>query len=288
VGTAVFYLPFSTLALRAKTQKGGKRAMKKGEKHLLCLVALCLLWAVNVDAGIVDFEDLALAPQSYWNGSDGSGGFISGAGAFNNLYTDWGGGFYSWGGFAYSNITDTATAGLAGQYNAIAGGGQAGSANYAIAYVDTYTPTIPNVTLDSPQIVAGAYVTNNNYAYYSMLTGNQFAKRFGGSTGNDPDWFLLTISGKDYAEAATGSVELYLADYRFADNSLDYIVDGWRFVDLTSLGEVKYLQFTLSSSDSGQFGMNTPAYFALDTIVPEPGTMAFLIFGAALLARRRR
>ena len=62
-------------------------------------------------------------------------------------------------------------------------------------------------------------------------------------------------------------MDVYLADYRFADNSLDYILDTWTFVDLKPLGEVATLEFALSSSDTGDFGMNTPAYFCLDTLI---------------------
>lgn len=254
-----------------------------------------LAWFVTVlfsapaaDAGIADFEDLSLAPESYWNGSDGSGGFASGTATFNNSYTDWGGGAYSWGGFAYSSITDTTTDGLDGQYNAIAGLGQSGSANYAVGFVDTYMPTIPTVTLDTSGVVNGLYVTNNNFAYYSMLEGDQFAKKFGGNTGDDLDWFLLTITGKDFPDEVTGTVGFYLADYRFVDNSQDYIVDTWQWVDLTPLGTVKSLEFRLSSSDVGQWGMNTPAYFALDTIVPEPSTVVLLALGGILLRARRK
>lgn len=233
--------------------------------------AVVLLLAPALCAGVLaDLEDLSLADESYWNGSDNSGGFISGTAGFNNSYTDWGGGFYSWGGFSYSNVTDTETAGLAGQYNAITGGGQGGSSNYAVGFVDTFGPVLPTITFDTAQVVGGLYVTNNNYAYYSMLNGNMFSKKFGGQTGDDPDWFLMTITGKDAAGAVTGTTEFYLADYRSADNSLDYIIDSWEFINLGSLGVVKNLELTLSSSDVGDWGMNTPAYFALDTIVSEP------------------
>ena len=30
-----------------------------------------------------------------------------------------------------------------------------------------------------------------------MIYGDQFAKKFGGADGSEPDWFLLTISGQD-------------------------------------------------------------------------------------------
>jgi len=213
-------------------------------------------------AAVSDFEDLALAPESYWNGSDESGGFQSGSAYYSNNYDTT---FSSWDGFAYSNITDTTTSGMAGQYNAIVGSGEGGSSNYAISYVGWAGP--PTVTLDTAGVVDSLYVTNNNFAYYSMLNGDAFAKKFGGASGDDEDWFLLTITGKDAGGDVIDTVDFYLADYRFADNGLDYILDTWEAVDLTSLGVVKSLEFTLSSSDVGEWGMNTPAYFAIDTVV---------------------
>jgi len=208
-----------------------------------------------------DFEDLALPPNSYWNGSDLNGSydatdfFSSGTATLVNYYSynaDFM--FNSWGGFAYSNITDTLAEGLNGQYNAIPGTGQNGSSNYVVCYYNTYAQGLPVVTFDAAQTVSGAYFTNNNYAYYSMLNGDGFAKQFEAG-----DWFRLTITGKDADGLETGSVEFLLADGTS-------IVDTWTWVDLSSLGSVKSLSFDLSSSDSGDFGMNTPAYFCMDTL----------------------
>lgn len=229
--------------------------------NLVCLTVICAI-AGAAKASIATFEDLNLPPESYWNGSDESGGFTSADLRFNNLYDpNWD----SWEGFSYSNITDQLTPEIAGQYNAITGAGQGGSANYAICFVGWTEP--PTVTLDTAGIVYGLYVTNNNTTYYSLLNGSLFAKKFGGFTGNDPDWLLLTITGKDADGTHTGTVDFYLADYRFADNTADYIVETWEYIDLTSLGQVKNLAFSLSSSDVGDWGMNTPAYFGLDTVM---------------------
>ncbi len=249
----------------------GSRAWDLFRVSAFQILASCLLWEIctlvfasgNVSRGAVAaFEDLVLAPESYWNGDDGSGGFVSGDASFENHYSaEW----EFWDGFAYSNRTDANGTGYEAQYNAIPGGGQGGSANYAVAFVGWEAP--PTLTFAHPQRFTGLYVANNCYAYYDMRDGSPFSKKFGGDTGDDEDWFKLTITGIDANDLPAGVVEFYLADFRFADNARDYILDSWAFVDLAPLGEVQTLQFTLSSSDTGGSGMNTPAYLCLDTIV---------------------
>ena len=247
------------------------------------LMVLVFVFAGTAGADIAHFEDLSLTAESYWNGSDESGGFISGSVYFKNNYDST---YGSWDGFAYSNITDTLSSGWTAQYNAITGEGQDGSDNYGIGYVGW--SELPVLTLDTAGVVDGLYVTNNNYAYYSMLDGDAYAKKFGGSGGDDEDWFLLNIIGKDIGGAVSGTVDFYLADYRFADNSEDYIVNEWEYVELSSLGAVKSIEFSLSSSDVGDFGMNTPAYFVLDTVIPEPSTVVLMGIGSILLWRHKK
>src|SRR4051812_25092286 len=185
--------------------------------------AACLALAGPARAQVVvDLEDVALPPAGYAN----SAPFASRGAGFNNSYDP---GFGTWGGFAASNRGDTATPGFGNQYSSFAGGGDA-SARFAVGFVDTFTPTTPTVTLPAGTRPLSARVTNTTYAALSMRDGDPFAKKFGGLSGNDPDWFLLTVTGRDAQNAVTGSLGFYLADYRFADNSLDYIVAPWTAV----------------------------------------------------------
>jgi len=153
-------------------------------KHIyLALIASFLLFN-SVAQSVARFDELNLAPESYWNGSDLSGSFKSADFTFYNSHNkDWG----SWSGFAYSNMTDIITAGYGNQYSAIAGSGNAGSANYAVCFPSA------EVKLAASGKVSGFYVTNSTYAYLSMARGDAFSKKFGGETGNDPDFFKLTI-----------------------------------------------------------------------------------------------
>ena len=76
----------------------------------------------------------------------------------------------------------------------------------------------------------------------------------------------MTVVGYNAAGDSVKSVDFYLADYRFDNNSLDYIVDKWTTVDLTLLGKINKLTFRFSSSDNGNWGMNTPSYVCLDNL----------------------
>ncbi len=232
-------------------------------------------------AGVtVNFGDLNLEENSYWNGSDGSGGFESGVASFNNHYdTEWD----VWSGWSYSNVIDTETRGHTNQYAAITGSAIADNGVYGVANVDHFTPVFPAIELPDGAYPESITITNTTYAYHSMNEGDDFAKEF--ST-EDNDWFRLDIRGLDGDGNETGVLPFYLADYRFDDPEQAYIIDEWTEVDLTSLGEAtRGLEFTLSSSEVGDFGMNTPAYFAMGemTAVPEPVT-AGLLAGAGILA----
>ncbi len=235
-------------------------------RYLLSLTLVALLNSRGTTQTVVSFENFNLPPDTFLNNSAPAEAFVSGPIALPNTYDpQW----MSWSGWGISNRTDTLTPGFLNESSAIAGGGANGTPTYAVSYAfDGVTLRLLGPAVGS--VVLGMYVTNNAYAYYSMRDGDPFAKKFGGPTGNDPDFFLLTIKKYRNGVLEPDSVNFYLADYRFADNSRDYIVKEWTFVDLSSLGEVDSLLFTLSSSDVGVFGMNTPAYFCIDDVSIQP------------------
>lgn len=212
----------------------------------------------------VTFEDLGLAANSHWNGSDSSGGFTSNNVFFENQYNhQWD---YWSGGFIYSSSTDNTTAGYTNDFSSITGSGSM-SSTYSVNYGG-------NIDFGTLKTVSSIDITNNTYAYFSMRDGDSFGKKFGSPNAangqpdgtNGEDWFKVTITGMDANSQVTGTIDFYLADFRFVDSTQDYIVDTWETVDLSSLGTIQFLNFELTSSDVGGFGMNTPAYFALDNL----------------------
>ena len=109
-------------------------------------------------------------------------------------------------------MTDTTTAGYGNQYSVISGHGAGGTGNYGVGYVGFSVS--PIITLPAGSNIVSIEVNNTTYAYLSMRDGNPFAKKFGGPSGNDPDYFKLTITGKDASNGIVGAVDFYLADYQ--------------------------------------------------------------------------
>jgi hypothetical protein len=118
--------------------------------------------------------------------------------------------------------------------------------------------------------ILGFKIANTTFAYNSMKSGDAFAKKFGGVSGNDADSFVLKISAFHKGQFLF-SKRVVLADFRFADNAKDYILDSWTTVDLSmpqnEVGPRDSFVFELMSSDNGQFGMNTPGFFAIDEVI---------------------
>ncbi len=210
-----------------------------------------------------DLDYLALGADSHipelTEDFDEEFGFQSGDFWFDmNTYSDWA----TWWGYGVANHTATTFENLDDQFNSVAGGGHDGSENYGVAYVgDFMGPVYITLTTDEMARVPGLYVTNAAYAFTSMANGDGFARKF--SRG---DWFRLTATGYGDDGEVTGTKDYYLADLRSADKSDWYILNDWQYMDLSSLGKVRAIQFTLSSSDEGDYGMNTPAYFCFDDL----------------------
>lgn len=104
----------------------------------------------------------------------------------------------------------------------------------------------------------GVYVNLNSYAYYSITEGDAIARAF-----TNGDVFTLTIHGVAEDESEK-TIDVVLASYTNGDLTINR---GWRYVDLSSLGAVNEIYFTMKSTDSGTWGDNTPGYFCLDKLI---------------------
>ena len=204
------------------------------------------------------FEDVPLGSGGIWQPPVGENEMPSGGWRFTNS-TQYG----YWGGFTASNRTDLSQTGLNAQYTAASGCGYDGSAQYAVAYT-MGVQTDVYATDGQSHTVTGCYVTNNLWTYQDILQGGYGELPYGGSTGNDPDWFKVTATGKNASGQTVGTLDFYLADYRFANNEEDYVLNTWEWFDLSPLGNVATISFSLSSSRGSGYNMITPAYFCMD------------------------
>lgn len=260
---------------------------------LACLVVF--VSPVPGTADVIDFENLAVPSSGYFNGDPGglSPGqmvdtpWMSGGVAFANAFgiDSYGGFDYPyWLGFAYSNVVNTTDPAFENQYASYPGGGF-GSSTYAVAYSEAAAVTLPVATT-----VAGFRIANTTYAALTMKNGDQYGFSAPLPAGG---WFATTATGR-LGTTTTGSATWYLADLR--DGSSPGILSGWSWFDLSPLGTVDRIEFSFDGSDKGTFGLNTPAYFAMDdftvTAVPEPASLAaplvFVACGLRHLRSRRR
>lgn len=220
---------------------------------------------VTGEAVTATFDNLHLDKNSFWCGPDTKGqsvqgawavntvgSFVSGSYQFENTYTP---AYGSWTGFAYSNSESSTFSTLADQYNAATAGGYGGSENFAVAYSGGTIGVLNDAEGDS---LRGCYITNNAYALNSIVNGDSYSKKFA-----EGDYLKIVFTGTR-ADGTTATAEYYLADFRSEKEADRYYLDTWQWADLRQLGKVTSVTFALEGSDTGSWGLNTPAYFCLD------------------------
>ena len=263
--------------------------MKKFTK--LFAVALCLLLSANLSAEKIMLDLSTPANPEAWTWTDKNYWdktyvapdytyFESQIFMFSHIIDG-----NSYGGFYYDGFTVSKNASdadmteaeggwIANQWGCMAKGG-----------ISTFNEGMPVVSTEAPYLIAyysswamagesldvmfndgntynvvGAYVTNSPYAYWSNINGVSPAR----ALDQDGDFFTLTAHGVLGTEEKTVSIKL-------AENTGGELkqLTNWTWFDLSSLGEVEEIYFTLSSSDNGGGSMNTPAYFCMDRLTVE-------------------
>ena len=96
----------------------------------------------------------------------------------------------------------------------------------------------------------GVYVCNHPWPYYDCLHGGGAAAGL-----EEGGYFDLTAVGVD-ADGNETTTTIRMAEK--VNGTLNALND-WTFFDLSSLGEVESVYFTLNSTDTGAYGMNTTA-----------------------------
>lgn len=135
---------------------------------------------------------------------------------------------------------------------------------YMVCYYGSYYARRPvDMTFAEGKSYApkGVYLNLLSWPFYTILQGDGgFARAF-----TEGDRFAVTIHGVA-PDDSEKSVEATLASFTNGDLTASR---GWKYVDLTPLGVVNELYFTVTTTDTGAYGDNTPTYFCLDKLIVE-------------------
>lgn len=205
--------------------------------------------------------------------------------SFNhNAITEWD----TWYGFTVSNSSDNTNhlesegGWIQNQWGSMAQGGVAGVGQpFLVAYADHKpdesvlqpgeTIEVENfsavVTLDTAKRykAVSTAVALSPWSYYGIAEGDDYATKFKAG-----DYFAVKVYGvgSDMKLTSAEPVTHYLVDFRSGVNTIS---KEWNTVDLSSLGEVKYLLFFLESTDKNDAGYaNTALYFTMDQLTVNP------------------
>ena len=163
----------------------------------------------------------------------------------------------SWEGFTLSKVSqDTANV-----FGCVANGGLAGVATpYVIGYFSEWVTESQGfssniILFDQEYYPEYVYVCQNSNTMEAISNGNVFnARPFA-----ENDTLALIISALNASLEEAQSIIYYLA----VDGEMN---NGWMKVPLIALGKTSGLSFRMTTTDMGDFGSNTPLYFALDAL----------------------
>lgn len=157
--------------------------------------------------------------------------------------------YQSWSGFTISKQAGDSLS----QFTCAAKGGTAGVGTpFLVGYYSEYGTLSTKMSFDGEYQPNEIQVCQSGYTLSSIKNGDSYAKKF-----TENDTLSLIIAGYDSNDNETGSVTYYLA----VDGVFN---EAWDKVDLSQIGACVGLTFRMTSTDTGKWGMNTPAYFAID------------------------
>jgi hypothetical protein len=160
----------------------------------------------------------------------------------------------SWEGFTLSIVSQD-TANVLG---CVANGGLNGVATpYIIGYYSEWVSSSQGyssniIEFDQLYYPEYVYICQNSNTHKAIKQGEFNARPF-----TEQDTLALIIQTLDSTKNPTATTIYYLA----IDGTCN---EGWVKVPLTALGQTSCLSFSMTTTDIGDWGANTPLYFALD------------------------
>ncbi len=200
---------------------------------------------------------------NFWNGGVAVSAWNYRSNTEANDTSDW------W----YSYTNQCSVYNVASEDGTNAGAGRNGSDHFAVVfgYTDTYTGYVGTsgmaFTNNTERRFDRMYVCNSSYTYGVMENGNAFTQ---GSLKDNKGYFHMIARGYKAGSATpVASDTIALADFR---NGKNILIDTWTEFDLVNIKKqtVNKIEFDFEGSDSGAYGLNTPAYACIDDIYIAP------------------
>ncbi|HBC29194.1 MAG TPA: hypothetical protein DC006_06005 [Prevotellaceae bacterium] len=164
----------------------------------------------------------------------------------------WGGQYgFSEGGAAISNYLDANVDSLHSYDTQLAVPVSNGSSNFVVVYDEATLSFSDGVARE----VKSIDMIGTTYMLSVAKQGNGIARALTLGT----DYLNVKIKGFNGTNP-TDSVNVALC-------AAGGFMTKWCTCSIASLGKVTSLKFTMEGSDTGEYGLNTPAYFALDNVV---------------------
>lgn len=216
------------------------------------LLFLCFLFpgfSLHAAQTVVSFDPFLSGSDQHLENTSVS---VEAATFRNTTYESWGSLY--WAGFAFSTVSNTTANSFTNQYAAA----QALPRAYAVGYHDYYQNIAPEIAFDIPAAPQSILVNNTTYTALTIRNGDEygFSQPFGAN-----DTYVLTLTARNIEGTVVATTNHYLADFR---DGKTFIQTNWTRLDLSWMPPtVASLRATLTTTDTGAYGPNTPTYVAL-------------------------
>ena len=131
--------------------------------------------------------------------------------------------------------------------------------NFLMIYGYGEHPAIFDFKDGKAHTMKGLWITNGTYFLNVMANGNGFCAKATSTT-------KISVVFEGFKADGTTTTSTGTVKYTVQDGTTS--LKDWKYVDLSSLGEISSLKVNYEASDDmkGQYGYNAPAYIAVDDV----------------------
>jgi len=226
------------------------------KKIFFLSLAALMSTALFAQLQVATFEDVEVSADSVYLLNE-TGTFTSGDFTFDQDVQNYGVNYY------FGNVVTSKKAnkylGDAQNYMSSKGGAFAGS-NFVVWY--TSYIGADRVHLNEAAVIPGFYICNTPWVIDAVENGDGMSGPFEAG-----DYLTVIINGYLDGNAVNNQIEFKLVDGTTP-------VTEWTYIDLSELGEVDEISFTMDGTKKNDYGLTTPTYFAMDNFGAEASTEA--------------